>query len=140
MLARSLVALALLAFSGCGGDAAPALEGSLDYVRSGGLAGETEKLTIQPDGAATFSVDRGLRQETKDFKLESDELERIAKRASEADLASIEIPKAEPVPDAYAFSVAYDGNKVAWAEEGKPQELQELTDALSAVAEKYGRS
>ena len=89
MRGRSLAALAaaaLFALAGCGNDGSGALEGPLAYSRGGGLDGTAERLTIQPDGAATFETDHGLKQESKDFKRrDPHERDQIAKLASEVD-------------------------------------------------------
>jgi hypothetical protein len=132
---------ALLALAGCGGDdaASATLAGPVEYVRSGGLAGETETLTIRPDGAGTFELDRGLDQPSKDFEISDEERERLAGLVQEADLASVQVEQSDPVPDAYVYSLSYDGRKVAWETDHEPEPLDELTDALSDLAEKYGR-
>lgn len=140
MRGRSLAALAaaaLFALAGCGNDGSGALEGPLAYSRGGGLDGTAERLTIQPDGAATFETDHGLKQESKDFKLESSERDQIAKLASEVDLASIHVPKRDPIPDAYGYTVTYDGDEVSWQSDQDPDELDALTRALGQLAEKY---
>ncbi len=116
MTARSLIALAalaLFALAGCGGDdaASPALKGPLVYERSGGFAGETQTLTIQPSGAATLVIDRGTKNESKDFKLDPGQLKRITELADETDLASVKVEKAAPAADAFKYSISYDGER-----------------------------
>lgn len=140
MTARSLVALAalaLFALAGCGGDdeASSTLKGPLTYVRSGGIAGETQTLTIQPSGDATLTTDRGTKNESKDFKLDSGQLKRITELADETDLGSVKVEKAAPAPDAFMYSISYDGSEVQWQDGQEPQEVQELTDALADVVD-----
>lgn len=140
MTVRSLVALAaltLLALAGCGGDdeAPSTLKGPLTYVRSGGIAGETLTLTIQPSGDATLTTDHGTKNESKDFKLDSGQLKRITELANETDLGSVKVEKATTAADAFMYSISYDGSEVQWQDGQEPQEVQELTDALADVVD-----
>jgi hypothetical protein len=142
MLARTLATLAtaaLLTLSACGGDepSSNALSGPLTYGRSGGDAGETEILTVRPDGTGSFEVDRGLKQEHTDIAVTAEESEQLAELVSGLDLGSIDVEKAEPIPDGYGYTVRYGGQEVEWEMNHQPPELEELTDELARLAEKY---
>jgi hypothetical protein len=137
MKARSLVTLALafLTVVGCGGESSAAtLGGTLSYVRSGGLAGETDELTIQRDGRAKVTTDRGGAQS---FKLTASEREKIAKLVKEADLATLKVRKTPPVPDGYAYEIAYGTRKVSFESNATPQRVKKLVTALGEIVAKH---
>ena len=136
MTARSLVALAAIALStlvACGESAAPPLDSPVKYVRTGGLAGETQTLTVLPTGGARLILDTGTKHEVKDFTVDPDQFEHIEELADASDLEAIEVHNKTSAPDAYTYVLTYDGDTVQWQQGQGPQELTELTDVLDDV-------
>jgi hypothetical protein len=138
MTARSAlgVAIALLALSGCGEDSPSAtLSGPLSYVRSGGIAGETQVLTIQPDGGGKVTSDLGGTEQASDFALDDTQREEIAKLVNDADLATVKAREAPPVADGYQYELSYGGDTVRWEMDGTPERISELVRVLGELAE-----
>jgi hypothetical protein len=98
------VCAAVFVLSGCGDDEAAGLNGELRYVRSGGIAGTHDELTVRPDGTATLKA-RGKGERT--FELSDDELPALAAEAETLDSVA---GSAKPVaPDSFTYTVDYDG-------------------------------
>ena len=138
MIARSAlgVAIALLALSGCGEDTpASSLSGPLSYVRSGGIAGETQVLTIQPDGRARVTSDLGGNEQASDFSLDDSQRDEIAQLVNDADLATVKAREAPPVADGYQYELSYGGDMVRWEMGGTPDRIAELVRVLGELAE-----
>jgi hypothetical protein len=139
MTARSAlsVAVALLALSGCGGEDSPSasLNGPLEYVRSGGIAGETQVLSIQPDGRGRVTSDLGGTEQGSDFSLDDSQRDEIAKLVNDVDLRSVDAPETPPVADGYQYELTYGGDTVRWEMDGTPQEIAELVRVLGELAE-----
>ncbi len=137
MKARTLITLALafLTVAGCGGESSAAtLNQTLSYVRSGGLAGETDELTIQRDGRAKVTTARGG---TKNFTLKGSEREKIAKLLKEADLATLKVPKTRATPDGYAYQLGYGTRKISFESNATPQRVKKLVTALGELVAKH---
>jgi hypothetical protein len=131
-----ILAVALLALSGCGEDAPSAeLDGPLSYVRSGGIAGETQELTIQPDGGGKVTSDLGGGNAEAEFTLPDGERERIAQLVQDADIATLKPRDAPPVADGYQYELSYGGDTVRWEMGGAPERAEELVQVLGEVVE-----
>ena len=131
-----VLAVALLALSGCGEDSpASSLSGPLEYVRSGGIAGETQVLTIQPDGRARVTSDLGGTEQGSDFTLDDSQRDEIAQLVNDADLATVKPREAPPVADGYQYELSYGGDTVRWEMDATPEELAELVRVLGELAE-----
>jgi hypothetical protein len=132
-----ILAVALLTLPGCGEDSAATLGGSLSYVRSGGLAGETQELTIQRDGRATVTSDLGGADKASDFMLTDSERDQVAGLVQEADLATLEARKTPPVADGYAYELTYGGRTIRWEMGATPERAAKLVRILGGLAEKH---
>jgi hypothetical protein len=133
-----ILAVALLALSGCGEDSPSAeLDGPLSYVRSGGIAGETQELTIQPDGGGTVTSDLGGTEQASEFSLEASQREEIARLAQEADIATLKPREVPPVADGYQYELSYGGDTVRWEMGGTPERAEELVRVLGEVVEAH---
>lgn len=109
--------LAMLLLAACGGEDggdAPTLAGPLVYERSGGSTGDKSRVTLQPNGRATFATARRAIQPQTDrqyvtelvdersVKLDPAELERVSRQLREVDFAHLParlLAPGEPIPD-----------------------------------------
>jgi hypothetical protein len=133
-----VLAVALVALSGCGEESSTTgLAGPLTYVRSGGFAGETQELKLQPDGSGTITSDLGGQESANRFTLTPAERERIAQLVGEADLATLQPRRAPPVDDGYTYELTYGGLTVRWEMDGTPERAGELVEVLGALAESH---
>jgi hypothetical protein len=142
MFRRWMVTLALVVVAGiaaCGsGDGAGTgderspedggLQTELVYVRSGGLAGETVELTIQPDGGA--EVDGAS------FTLSAEELDAVVAALGESDFEELPADATgDPVPDAYSHRITYGDHEVETVDLSVPPELEALLSELQSIVE-----
>ena len=94
----------MLLLAACGGEDggdAPTLAGPLVYERSGGSTGDKSRVTLQPNGRATFATARRALQPQTDrqyvtelvdersVKLDPAELERVSRQLREVDFAHL---------------------------------------------------
>ena len=141
-----ILAIALLAASGCGGGggeddgtggSSPAtLSSELRYVRDGGFAGDHDELVIAPDGRAQVTR---LRGRDASFELSQQEISKVADAVAGAKLDELN-PKStspKPVPDAFVYTVSYDGRKVETDDAEMPDSLAPLRQQLDLLVTKH---
>ena len=116
----------------------PPLSGPLGYVRSGGIAGETQELTIQPDGRGRVTSDLGGTEQATDFTLSDSEREDIAKLVNDVDLATVKVRETPPVADGFAYELLRRRH-VRWEMGATPEDLSELVRELGRLAEAHVR-
>src|SRR5262249_58628001 len=125
-------------FAACGGSVSSAavLGGTLQYTRTGGLAGDMDKLTIKRDGHASVSTKRGHRS----FTLSKAEGSRVKSQLAKADLGSINIRRPNgPVSDGYSYSLRYDGRQYGFSTGSIPASVGPLLNTLDGLVAKHGR-
>jgi hypothetical protein len=124
--------------SGGGGNSAepPTLDGPITYERGGGIAGRRDRLIVQPDGGASLTT----REQTRVIKLSAVELEALARKLEETDLASIPARSKSPTPiaDAFNYRVVYEGKTVDTDQEAMPDELSPLVAELGGLVVRHG--
>lgn len=127
------LALALFSLAGCGGDesSAATLKGPIQYSRSGGFAGVTEKMTIQPDGRGETSTLTRKRS----FKLTAEQRRDLAAAVRKADLEHAKSPKSGPGADALNYSIRYQGHRVGWSDlsDAPPKAVGDLYTRLGRL-------
>jgi hypothetical protein len=139
-----ILAIALLAASGCGageddgagGSSPVTLSSELRYVRDGGFAGDHDELVIAPDGRATVTR---LRGRDASFELSQQEIAKVAEAVEGAKLDELD-PKStsrKPVPDAFVYTVSYDGRKVETDDAAMPDSLAPLRQQLDLLVTKH---
>jgi len=133
---RALLLVAI-AFAACGNDASAAtLQGSVQYGKSGGIAGVIQKLTIKPDGSGVAST-----YETKrSFRLGANTLRLVEKAVRDANLAHTRSPKADSQgADGFNYGVAYRGHRVSWSDftADPPKRVVRLYVLLDEIYERY---
>lgn len=121
---------------GGGGDPAE-LKGPVSYERGGGIAGRRDRLIVQPDGSASLTT----REETRAIKLSAAELNALADKLEQTDLASLPAKSTSPrpIPDAFGYRVTYEGKTVDTDQEAMPEELSPLVSELTGLVDRHGR-
>jgi hypothetical protein len=141
-----ILAIALLAASGCGGGeddgtggSSPAtLSAELRYVRDGGFAGDHDELVIAPDGRARVTR---LRGRDASFELSRQEIAKVVEAVEGAKLDELN-PKStspKPVPDAFVYTVSYRGQKVETDDAAMPDSLAPLRQQLDVLVAKHAK-
>ena len=139
-----ILAIAVLAASGCGGEADDGTAGSspatlsaeLRYVRDGGFAGDHDELVIAPDGRAQVTR---LRGRDASFELSRQEIAKVAEAVAGAKLDELD-PKStspKPVPDAFVYTVSYRGREVETDDAAMPDSLAPLRQQLDLLVTKH---
>ena len=138
LLFAGLLALLLVACGddGGGGDAAM-LKGPLSYERGGGIAGRRDRLVVQPDGSASLTT----REKTRAIKLSDGELNALAAKLEQTDLASLPTKSTSPrpIPDAFGYRVTYEGKTVDTDQEAVPEKLSPLLSELGTLVDRHGK-
>ena len=128
-----LVALSLLGFAIAPvGSSAAVLGGSIQYSKSGGIAGIEEAMKIDRNG-------RG-RIERATFRLSAREGRSLAAAIRRADLAHVRSPKGASCCDFFAYEIRYRGRTVTWDdgnEDQVPRRVRELQAMLGEFYERY---
>ena len=115
-----------------GGDV-PVTDTLVAFTRTGGLAGNNDKLVVRPDGSYVITT----RQGTRNGKLTADEL-----AALKTALASVDFNKMPTandggaMADGYTYTVTYNGRQIEAKDGGIPPALQPVISALGAFLSK----
>ncbi len=105
--------LVALCLAGCSpGEYAAVLEGPVTYVRSGGVAGVSERIVIRPDGSGRRSSGRGTRARGSSFRVPDDQLAEVVHALEGWAGVPPDQRGSEPAPDALAYAVRYRGHLV----------------------------
>lgn len=130
-MARLTVLIALL-FAACAGSSSAAvLGGSIEYSKSGGIAGIEERMKIDRDG-------RG-RIEARRFKLDSRQAKRLAAAIRRADLARSKSPGADSCCDFFQYAIRYRGRTLSWDENSENELSTRVRDLAAMLADLYER-
>lgn len=132
-----ILGLVAVVAAGCGGgEAAAEMSDELHFVRSGGLAGTHDELTIQPDGEAKLTVRGG--DETQ-FRLSDEELDDLQSALDSSDLQSVPSDSMSegPVPDAFSYTITYGDKEVRTDDPSVPDELKDILAALDGIVEAH---
>jgi hypothetical protein len=136
-LRAGIVGLVALVAAGCGGgETAAEMSDELHFVRSGGLAGEHDELTIQPDGQSTLTVRGG---DEEQFQLSDDELDDLqtALDGSGLEDAASDSTSEQPAPDAFSYVITYGDKEVRTDDPSVPDELKDLLVTLDGIVEAH---
>jgi hypothetical protein len=126
-----LICLAVCAAFACSGQAfAARLKGPLQFDRSGGIAGLTENLKIQPSGHARVDTKR---TRAHSFTLSARERRRVEAAVRGAHLARVKVPKHAYVPDAFVYRIVYRGHKITFDGPSMPRAVEHLVGVLERL-------
>ncbi|MBI3914928.1 MAG: hypothetical protein HY327_12175 [Chloroflexi bacterium] len=127
-----LLALAV-ALLGCGGGA----NESVEYRRTGGIAGFDDNLSIAASGKATITRRTGKFE----FTLTRDEQSRLYAALEKSDWSALKEDSrpAQLVPDALSYEIAYKGKRVRTADTAIPQSLEPVLIVLNELVDRRGK-
>jgi hypothetical protein len=103
------------------------------FTRTGGLAGNNDKLVVRPDGSYSMTT----RQGSKDGKLTADELAALKGALGSVDFNKL--PTANDgggVADGYTYTINYSGKEITAKDGSIPTVLQPVISALGAFLSK----
>ena len=126
------LALALIVLTaGCGQASAAGLTGTVQYAKSGGVAGISEQMRIAADGRGKILKHA--------FRLTATERSKLATAVGKADLAHTKSPKGGACCDLLYYSIRYRGHEVQWDDSSRslPRRISDLYGMLSRLYEKY---
>lgn len=113
--------------------AASVLGGTVEYSKSGGIAGISESMRIDRNGRGTIG--------RVSFKLPSRTARSLASALRRADLARVKSPKRAGCCDMFEYAIGYRGQRVRWddgSSEQIPERVLELQSRLAELYERYG--
>jgi hypothetical protein len=137
----SLLLLALLP-AACGGDDKPAAGGfpgndwAVEYTRSGGIAGITERISVDSKGA--YLAENQRQNTMRRGFLASSQTSELLKAMRAADLPSLKSDQAFPRPDAFISSIRVASNNQEYGGSFiSPPGSAEMAALLKRLAELY---
>jgi hypothetical protein len=136
MVVRStfFLTVALLALAGCGGESdAATLKQALSYARTGGIAGVSDHLSVQPDGHAKVTTRRG----SKAFTLSKSEQKTLSSAVTAAGLTHEKIISGLDVPDAFNYVLHYGAHKLAFNDANMPKDVKKLVAQLNKLVKSH---
>ena len=132
---RVCAALALVLLAAACGNAAgrlPAqLGGTVTYTRSGGMAGLYQQLRVDRQGRDRYTSLKPPRRRA--FRVSAGDRSRLAEALRKADLAHLRIHRSAPVADAFHFTLAYRGHRLAFQQTDTPRRLRPLLTLLDRL-------
>ena len=109
-----LIGLAGFLFAACAGQSSAAvLGGSIQYSKSGGIAGIEESMKIDRDGKGLI--------ERKRFRLSARQAKSLAAAIRRADLERAKSPKGGSCCDFFQYEIRYRGRTVSWDENSEDE-------------------
>ncbi|MGH9279364.1 MAG: hypothetical protein ACRD12_14820 [Acidimicrobiales bacterium] len=110
----------------------PVLGSPVSYNITGGIAGVNDRLTIAPDGAATFQS----ASKTITFTVARAQLMRLASALTAADFPTLQSVYGFAMPDGFEYRVSYAGKTVLIFGSAEPAKLR---PALTILAQEMER-
>ncbi len=141
-MGRLVVALAVVV-AGCLISCAPQQKapsagmGSIEYRRSGGIAGFDDHLSIDGTGKATLTR-RSARSEFVVDRATLDQLYALFDKAQFSKLGKEYLPSGKGA-DLFQYEVAYNGHTVRTADTAVPPALQPILDSLNQIVQTGGQ-
>jgi hypothetical protein len=127
-----LIALSLVGFAIAPvGSSAAVLRGSIEYSKSGGIAGIEEAMKIDREGRGKIA--------RRTFRLSSRERRSLAAALRRADLASVRSPKGGGCCDFFAYEIRYRGHTVSWDESSDRLVGRRVRELQAMLGELYAR-
>jgi hypothetical protein len=132
----ALVILAVLGASlaACGTSAPPA---TIEYRRTGGIAGLDDHLTIQPGGQATLTRKNAQVSLTVDQAT----LTQLTSLLDQAGFSQLPAESLAPKgADLFTYEITYRGRRVRVQDTTVPAKLQPVIDLLNSIIQKSGQA
>jgi hypothetical protein len=127
--------LAALVLAACGTTPVPGF--SLEYQRSGGIAGVDDRLVVDADWNATLTRSGQATEFTLDAETIAG-LQALLDKAGFADLDAEYLP-AQQGADLFEYTLTYLGHTVRTADTAVPAGLQPVLDELSRIIDAGGQ-
>jgi hypothetical protein len=132
-----VLTFALAVFSGCtddSGPAGPVTEAPallVDYSRTGGIAGFSDRLVIYSDGEAVYQT----RQGSGAFKLGAEEMERLHGLLRDAEAAGLNgtYPAQSPGADYFSYLLVFGNQTIMTETTGVPEDLVPFLTFLDEI-------
>jgi hypothetical protein len=135
MRVRATVFVALV-FAACAGQSSAAeLAGSIEYTKSGGIAGIEESMKIDRNARGRIGAKR--------FTLPARDARALADAIRRADLTRVKSPKGSSCCDFFEYTISYRGHRVTWDENQEdqlPRRVRDLQERLAELYERYAPS
>lgn len=127
-----LIAFLALVLSAC----ATVQPASIEYTRTGGIAGFNDHLKIDANGHSTLTRRSG----TFNFDLTPADLGSLQALLRDADLATMpENPSKPPAPDEFAYTLTYQGRTIKTSDTAMPAKLLPVVAWLNNLIEAKGK-
>ncbi len=127
-----IIVTLLVTLSACGASPSPS---TIDYRRTGGIAGFDDHLIIQTTGAATLTR-RGA-QST--FTVDQATLKQLTTLLSQAGFSRLPAESlARGGADLFTYEIVYQGHRVRVQDTTVPSSLQPVIDLLNTIVQKTG--
>lgn len=147
VIARSGAVLALCAaLAGCGNATAdpehgpaprPASPSPIDYAKTGGIAGVSERLHIGRTGRAMVSEQTGVDSAASRFQVGAKRLSSLRAALAKSGFAGIGAPQPTGCADCFIYTVAWRGHSVTRDESDVPSRLAPVLRQLGAIVDAH---
>ena len=127
----ALIGATAALLAGCGSSAEPT---PIVYERGGGIAGNSLRLEVEPDGVATLTSRQGTEERTEEFELSDDELASVREAVEHADFDALGERLSEDCFDCYGYSLEYGGERASADSATLSDEFSAATEPLHELA------
>ena len=108
------------------------------YLKSGGIAGIYERLTVDPTGRATVSQGLPSTAKVKSFSLTSSELSALKHSLDAADLESQKNASPQACADCFVYDITYAGHHFRGDQATLPAQVEPAVTTLNALIAQAG--
>jgi hypothetical protein len=108
--------------------------GPIVYERGGGIAGNSFRLEVEPDGAATLTTRQGTEEQTEEFELSDDELTAVRVPVEDADFDALGERLSLDCFDCFVYSLEHGDQRASADSTTLSDEFGEATETLHELA------
>jgi hypothetical protein len=113
----------------------PAPAGVIELRVSGGVAGGTQDLRIEPGGAASLTSDYGAKRTTASFTIPPARYKDIQSKLAIAHLGSLPAPTPTGCADCFSYAISFGGTTFKTDESAVPEPLRPGLAALKSIVD-----